>query len=205
MLKVIMAGLRRAQTQLAVAGKRRFLTAGDGLHVGRGSRLWAPRSLQIGRCVYIGKHVNIEANAEIGDYCLIANHVALIGRHDHDFSAVGFPMRFSPWIGSKKFPSKYVDEKIVIGADTWIGFGAKILTGVVIGKGCVVAAGSIVTKDIPPYAIAAGTPARVVGMRFSSLQEIIQHEQMISDGLFGFSEKGYDDCVIMPGKFQAGG
>ncbi len=76
MFQTILAALRRLQTHLAVAGKGRFLTAGAGLHVGRGTRLWAPTSLRIGRCVYVGKQVHIEANADIGDYCLIANRVA---------------------------------------------------------------------------------------------------------------------------------
>jgi len=61
--------------------------------------------LSIGSHVYIGKYVNMEANCEIGDFCLIANHVAIIGRHDHNFKAIGFPMRYTPWVGSKRFPS----------------------------------------------------------------------------------------------------
>lgn len=85
---------RRLQTWLAVAGKSSFLSYGRDLHVGKGTRLWAPKRLSIGDCVYIGKQVYIEANCRIGNYCLIANRVAIVGRHDHDFSAVGFPVRF---------------------------------------------------------------------------------------------------------------
>ena len=89
--EILLAGLRRLQTRVLLLGKSKFLAYGPGLHIGQGTRLWAPKSLRIGSGVYIGKHVHIEANCEIGDYCLLANRVAIIGRHDHDFSAIGFP------------------------------------------------------------------------------------------------------------------
>lgn len=199
MVQMIFAELRRLQTFLAVAGKGRFLCFGAGLHVGRGSRLWAPKELRIGHCVYIGKQVHIEANADIGDYCLIANRVAFVGRHDHDFRRLGFPVRFAPWIGSRRFPSPYLNEKVVLEQDVWIGYGSIVLTGVTVGKGSVVAAGSLVTRDIPPYSIAAGSPARVIGPRFADPADIARHEEMIQSGRFEFSERSYDDCVIEPG------
>jgi acetyltransferase-like isoleucine patch superfamily enzyme len=59
---------------------------------------------------------------------------------------------------------------IVIGNDVWIGSDAKIMSGVTIGDGCVVAANAVVTKDLPPYTICAGVPARVVKKRFSDEQ-----------------------------------
>lgn len=197
-LPSLLAGLRLLQTKIYTLGKRRFLTCGVGLHVGRGTRLWAPSALRIGSHVYIGKQVHIEANCEIGDYCLIANRVAIIGRHDHDFTAVGFPMRYAPWIGSSRFPSPHIDVKAVIGSDVWLGFGAIVLTGVTIGRGSVIAAGSVVTKDIPPYSIAAGVPAKVVGRRFTDEQNIARHEAAIRNGRFAFSERGYDHCFIEP-------
>jgi len=181
-----------------LANKKRYLTFGTDLHVGKGTRLWSPQKLTIGSHVYIGKHVNIEANCEIGDYCILANRVAIVGRHDHDFSAVGFPMRYAPWVGSKRRPSPYLDEQAVIGADVWLGYGAVVLTGVTIGRGSVVAAGSVVTSNLPPYCIAAGVPARVIGQRFSDPETIGAHELAITKGRFRFSERGYDHCLIEP-------
>jgi len=71
--------------------------------------------------------------------------------------------------------------KIVIEDDVWIGHGAIILSPTVIGRGAIVAAGSIVTKDVPQYAIVAGSPARVLRMRFSP-EQIAEHERLLGLG-----------------------
>lgn len=197
---VVLAFFRRLQTRYLVFGKRRYLTYGTDLHIGKGTHLWAPVKLTIGNHVYIGKRVHIEANCEIGDYCLLANEVAIVGRHDHAFSAIGFPMRYAPWIGSARYPSQHLHEKVVIESDVWVGYGVLLLTGVTIGKGSVIAAGSVVTKDIAAYSIVGGSPAKVIGQRFKTANEIKRHEMAIANGTFGFSERGYDHCEISPGK-----
>ncbi len=199
----LLAALRHLQTWLAVAGKSSYLKYGHGLHVGKSARLWAPKRLSIGNCVYIGKQVHIEANCLIGNYCLIANRVAIVGRHDHDFSAVGFPVRFAPWVGSKRFPNLYADEEVVIEDDVWLGYGVVVLSGVTVGRGSVVAAGSVVASDISPYTIAAGVPAKVVGLRFADPATIARHEAAIRSGRFAFTERGYDHCVVEPGTIKA--
>ncbi len=56
---------------------------------------------------------------------------------------------------------------IVIEDDVWIGSGARVMDGVTIGRGAIIGAGAVVTKDVPPYSIALGVPARVVGRRGS--------------------------------------
>lgn len=191
----LLAAARRARTRLAVAGKRRFLTHGDHLHIGRGVSLWAPDRISIGDHVYIGKDVTIECNCAIGDYVLIANRVAFVGRNDHDFRSPGYPVRYAPWVGSR--PSTSGDE-VSVADDVWIGFGAIVLTGVSIGRGAIVAAGSVVTRDVAPYAIVAGSPARVVGDRFADPEAIADHVRGIETGEFAFSERGYDHCTIRP-------
>ena len=178
--------------------KSRYLQYGTDIHVGSRLLLWAPDRITIGSHVYLGKEVHIEANCDIGDYCLIANRVAIIGRHDHDFAAVGFPVRYSPWVGSYRFASPYAHEKAVIETDVWIGYGAIVLTGVTVGRGAVVAAGSLVVKDVPPYCIAGGVPAQVIGQRFADPETIARHEAAIREGRFALSERGYDHCVIEP-------
>lgn len=104
----------------------------------------------------------------IGKYCAIASGVTILlgGNHRVDW-VTGYPFRV-------KFdlPGKYEDGHpvskgdLVIGSDVWIGYGATILSGITIGHGSVIAAKAVVTKDVPPYAIISGVPARVVQHRF---------------------------------------
>lgn len=72
------------------------------------------------------------------------------------------------------------DLPVRIEDDVWVGTGAIILKGVVIGRGAVVAAGAVVTRDVPPYAIAAGVPAKVIRMRWND-EEIAKHEAMLAN------------------------
>jgi acetyltransferase-like isoleucine patch superfamily enzyme len=194
---LVLAALRLARTALKVSGKRRFLVYGKGLHLGANVRLWAPDKLQIGDNVYIGTDTLIECNATIGNHCLIANRVAFLGRHDHDFRRLGFPVRFSPWIGDLAFSAAVRQEEVVVSDDVWVGYCAILLTGITVGRGAIIAAGAVVTKDVEPYAIVAGNPARKVGERFKG-DEIKRHEEAIERGRFIASEKGFRYCVALP-------
>jgi acetyltransferase-like isoleucine patch superfamily enzyme len=198
MIAALVAGLKRLRTALTVLRARSVVYRGHGLHIGRNATLWAPDRITIGNNVYIGKDVTIECNCEIGDHVLIANRVAFVGRHDHDFRAVGFPVRFSPWIGSVRRPSPWRHERVAVEPDVWIGYGAIVLSGVRIARGAIVAAGSVVTRDVAPYAIVAGSPARAIGERFAAPGDIAAHEAAIATGTFAFSERGYDHCTITP-------
>lgn len=196
---LVLAAARRLQTQIKAFVFRKVLSHGHDLHLGARARIWAPNRVIIGNNVYVGKDVHIECNADIGDYVMIANRVALVGRYDHDFRVVGVPVRFSPWVGSTNPPSPYRDEKVVIESDVWLGFGAVILSGVCVGRGAIVAAGAVVTKNVKPYAIVGGNPARQIGRRFTDESLIAEHEQRIRNGNFMFSEKGYDYWLVNPG------
>lgn len=199
MLTLFFAFARRLQTRLKVLRSRKISIVGKDLHIGARSHFWAPESISIGNGVYIGKDVLVECNADIGDYVLMANRVALVGRHDHDFRSVGIPVRFSPWIGSVNPKSKYREEKVVIEPDVWLGFGVIVLSGVTIGRGAIVAAGAVVTRDVGAYEIVAGNPAQKVGVRFSDEGIIQIHEEAIQSGRFVFSERGYDYWTVEPG------
>lgn len=143
---------------------RRNVTVGTRFHVGPGSTLWAPTSLHIGCDVYVGKNVTIEADGRIGDGVLFANLSGLVGRRDHDLKDIGISIRESRWVGD--FPED-LSRPTLIGSDVWVGYGAIILSGVTIGDSSVIAAGSVVTADLPANSIAAGCPAKIVGTRFS--------------------------------------
>lgn len=157
------------------------VTLGQRVHIGPFSHLWAPNRLSVGDDVYIGKFCTIEVDGRIGNQVLIANNVGLVGRHDHDFTAVGVPVRSAPWVGDPSFKGPRGIEEVVVEDDVWLGYGAIVLSGVTIGHGAIVSAGSVVTRDVPPYAIVAGVPARQVGTRFND-GDRARHEAALHGG-----------------------
>jgi acetyltransferase-like isoleucine patch superfamily enzyme len=157
---------------------RSGVTVGADVHVGAGTVVESYHGLTIGDDTYIGKYCTIECDGAIGSGVLIANSVGIVGRHDHDFRTVGVSVRRSPWIGDPGYEGPGKDLNVVIGDDVWIGYGAIVLTGVSIGRGAIVAAGAVVTKDVEPYMIVAGQPARPIGKRFSE-SEIAKHERLL--------------------------
>lgn len=103
----------------------------------------------------------------IGKYCSIATGVTIFLGSEHRID----------WVSTYPFPHLWEEAKdisghpatkgdVTIGNDVWIGYGATILSGVTVGDGAVVGACSLVTKDIPPYGIAAGNPAQTLRYRF---------------------------------------
>ena len=116
---------------------------------------------EIGKYTYIGKRGGI-TKAVIGNYCTIGDNV-YIGQGEHNYKQVAL----SGQLYSFNSYEEYTKKECIIGNDVWIGVGAIILRGVTIGNGAVIGANSVVTKDIPPYAVAVGSPARVVKYRFS--------------------------------------
>ncbi|KAF2510800.1 CatB-related O-acetyltransferase [Flavobacterium zhairuonense] len=111
----------------------------------------------------------------IGNFCSIARGTN-IQEHNHDINCTT-----TYFIKYRIFNDKYGADAvskgaIEIGNDVWIGTGSTILTGVKIGDGAVIAANAVVTNDIPPYAIAGGTPAKVLKYRFSPdiINELLQ-------------------------------
>lgn len=193
------AAARRLATAWRLWRARGVVRAGRDLHVGARCRLWAPDAITIGDHSYLGKEVLIEANARIGAFVLIANRVAIVGRHDHDFRTPGVPVRFGAWIGSTHRPSPWRAETAVIEDDVWLGCGAIVLSGTRIGRGAIVAAGAVVSRDVAPYDIVAGNPARPVGRRFAEAAEITRHEALIAGGRYRWSERGFDHALVQPG------
>ena len=120
--------------------------------------------------VTLGKHSNlaqtgsdISANVTIGAYTSIGPYVSMHTRHDH--ACIENP-RLVSTLQHPNYPHTRSREKITIGNDVWIGRNAVLLGGITIGDGAIVGAYSVVSKDVPPYAIVVGNPAIVKRYRF---------------------------------------
>ncbi len=113
--------------------------------------------------VYIGQYCSIGRNVQIG----LANHPTdWLSTHTFQYNEGWFPNL--PSYKKVKRTKKHLHHpKTKIGADVWIGNNAMIKSGVSIGHGAVIGAGALVTKDVPPYAIVVGVPAKIIKFRFS--------------------------------------
>lgn len=126
--------------------------------------------LVTGAYSYIGRRCWICPRVTIGRYVMVASEVAILGG-DHRFDVPGTPMMFS---GRPAVPPTVIED------DVWIGFRAAINAGVRIGRGSIVAAHAVVTRDVEPYTIVGGVPAQPIGRRFASDAEIAAHERMLA-------------------------
>lgn len=123
---------------------------------------------------YIGK-CSIIHDTKIGKFCSISA-CCVIGLPSHPTNHLSTsPLFTSPsnalketWVYEKVYKSEI---SVDIGNDVWIGYGAMIPNNIKVGDGAIIAAGAVVTKDVPPYAIVGGVPARVIKYRFS--QDVI--------------------------------
>lgn len=131
--------------------------------------------VEMGNYSYIGRGTIIH-NTTIGKFCSISDF-CVIGLPGHSTNTLSTSPLFSSisngtkssWV-NKNMPHTPVDVKI--GNDVWIGYRAIIPVNVTVGDGAVIAAGAVVTKDVPPYAVVGGVPAKVIKYRFS--QDVIE-------------------------------
>jgi acetyltransferase-like isoleucine patch superfamily enzyme len=131
--------------------------AGDDLRVAQGVRINNPAMVSVGDNCYLGDGVQFYPWNErivIGNNVLIAAGVRMITRK-HGFADLDRPMS----------DQGYTNAPIHIEDDVWIGFGAIILPGVTVGRGAIVGAGAVVTRDVTPYTIVGGVPARLIRRR----------------------------------------
>lgn len=130
----------------------------------------------IGAYSYVANNTDVES-ADIGKFCSIADHCR-IGMGGHTLDMLSTSPIFTEALNATKtqWVPKDVhaaeDKRVIIGSDVWVGSHVLINGGVKVGHGAVIGAGAVVVKDVPPYAIVGGVPAKVIRYRFSP--EIIQ-------------------------------
>lgn len=127
---------------------------------------------------------SLPPNTKMGRYCSIAGGVSVLGtRHPYEWLTTSSATYDRNFIIFKKFcednevennvlplPPAHRKHGLIIGNDVWIGAGAVLKRDLIIGDGAVIAANAVVTKDVPPYAIVGGNPAKIIKYRFSETQ-----------------------------------
>ncbi len=143
----------------------------DNVEIGEGTKVWHFTHIQSGskigkKCVF-GQNVNVGNNVSIGDFCKVQNNVSIYeGVTLEDYVFCGPSMVFTNILDPKcKYPQVgaqfYIKTLVKEGAS--IGANATIVCGHTLGKHCMIGAGTVVTRDVPDYALVIGTPGRVVG------------------------------------------
>lgn len=159
--------------------KWRQYNIGYNFHAGRNVFLWAKKSIKIGNNCYMGRNSQIECNATIGNNVLIANNVTFIGKYDHCYQQIGVSIRYASQVQDSDYDWLELDREVIVGDDVWIGYGSIVLSGVKIESGCIIAAGSTVTKDTDPYGIYVGVPAKRISDRFASENDLNKHLKLL--------------------------
>lgn len=146
----------------------------DNLVVSKPDQLIMEEGAELSRNTFI---LNINSKVIFGKFSgagpgltvIAGNHVSIVGKFLNQVT------------DADKFqidPQHKADQDVVLEEDVWLGTNVTLLNGVRIGRGAIVAAGSVIRSKIPPYAIVAGNPAKVVGFRFTP-EQVIEHESKL--------------------------
>lgn len=122
-------------------------------------------TLTIGSNFFLGRsRIYCSQSVSVGNYVLVSDNVSIMDGDLHPIKASARRHVSDEW-AKGHFPDVYSETRsapVVIEDDVWIGFGASVLKGVTLGRGAIVGAGSLVTADVPAWAVVAGSPARVI-------------------------------------------
>lgn len=163
------------------------INASFGYNCEIGKNVLIGKNSEIGDNTYISSNSTIDSNVHIGKYCSIASNVLIApGVHQYNYVTT-HPILFNKYWRSKLkiIEHEIYDKKIgqendntYIGNDVWIATSAIIMRGVRIGNGAIIGAGAIVTKDVEPYSIVVGIPAKHIKYRFkeNEINEIEKSE-----------------------------
>ena len=129
------------------------------------------RDLQADAFAYVGPECVVGPKVRLGKYVMLAPRVMIVGA-DHRIDVPGTPTIFA---GRPDLHETVIED------DAWVGAGCIVMSGVTIGRGSVIAAGSVVTKDVPPYEIHGGIPAKLIRPRFSDTADRDRHDRMLDE------------------------
>lgn len=164
-IKLIYKAIRHIYVKLLFKiRKKEFMQFGDNLRFSPQDSFFTYESISLGNNVFINMRAYFAGEIVVGDNVLFGPNVTITGGH-HDYKDVGKP------IGEQGRPEK---KQIIISSDTWIGTGSIILQNSRINEGVVVGAGSVVTKELPPYCICVGNPCKPIKYRYSD-NELEEH------------------------------
>lgn len=159
--------------------KKKLKSCGDRVSMPHSTRILG-ENLSLGNDVYLGEdgiYMCTNAPIIIGDHVMFGPRVTMISG-DHRTNIKGRYM--TDITDEDKLPEN--DLPIILEGDNWIGANVTILKGVTIGEGAIIAAGSVVIRNIPAYSIAGGVPAKVIKYRFTK-QEIEEHKILLGQNM----------------------
>ena len=143
----------------------------EGVQIGKGTRIWHFSHIQSGarigaECIF-GQNVNVGNNVKVGNYCKIQNNVSIYeGVELQDYVFCGPSMIFTNIrLPRSEFPQQGIKyyEKTLVKKSASIGANATIVCGITIGEYALIGSGSVVTKDVPAFALVIGNPGKITG------------------------------------------
>lgn len=172
----------------------------DGASVGSGTKIWhfthVCKGSEIGESCVFGQNCVVMPNVKVGSFCKIQNNVSIYeGVILEDYVFCGPSMVFTNVLTPRcEFPRNTAADyhPTIVKRGASIGANATIVCGVTLGERCMIAAGAVVTKDVPPYALMMGVPARQVGWACKDGQVVFNHELETEDGQRAFLERTGD-------------
>jgi acetyltransferase-like isoleucine patch superfamily enzyme len=151
--------------RLLVFARSGEIAIGDHCFIGEGTEIWSGASVRIGSRVFVAHGVNIHDTSSHSRSARL-RHIQFARREDPEFERAMREIRTAP---------------VVIGDDAWIGFNAVVLKGVTVGRGAIVGAASVVTEDVPDFAIVAGNPARRIAGQHDGMLARLRKETLLAD------------------------
>jgi len=163
--------LKKFRMFILLQFKYRFKKVGGNFYIGKQIYL-RPNTVSVGNNVFIGSFSHLSVNnLFIDDYSMLASSVSIVGG-DHNFKIIGVPTIFN---------GRGDEKDVIIEKDVWVGHDAIIMHGVNLGEGSIIGSGSVVTKNVEPYTVVAGNPAKFIKYRFQSKEESLKHSREINN------------------------